>query len=91
LINRVDDYAQAVAEANRLPYGLAAYAFSRSARTMNDLARDIEAGMLSINHHGLALPETPFGGVKESGYGTEGGSEGIDAYLTPKFVSKRFI
>jgi len=91
LINRVDDYAQAVAEANRLPYGLAAYAFTRSARTMNDLARDIEAGMLSINHHGLALPETPFGGVKESGYGTEGGSEGIDAYLTPKFVSKRFI
>jgi succinate-semialdehyde dehydrogenase/glutarate-semialdehyde dehydrogenase len=91
LVNRVNDYAQAVAEANRLPYGLAAYAFTRSAKTMNDLARDMEAGMLSINHHGLALPETPFGGVKESGYGTEGGSEGIDAYMTPKLVSKRFV
>lgn len=90
LVDRFDDYAQAVAEANRLPYGLAAYAFTRSARSMNQLAQDIEAGMLSVNHHGLALPETPFGGVKDSGYGTEGGSEGIDAYLTPKFVSKRF-
>ena len=51
------------------------------------LAQDIEAGMLSINHVGLALPELPFGGIKDSGYGTEGGSEAIDAYLETHLVT----
>ncbi len=69
-----------VAEANRLPYGLAAYAYTRSAKTAARLGEAIESGMVSINHHGLALPETPFGGVKDSGYGSEGGSEAIEAY-----------
>jgi succinate-semialdehyde dehydrogenase/glutarate-semialdehyde dehydrogenase len=63
-----------VAEANRLPFGLASYAYTRSAKTANAIAAAVEAGMMSINHHGLALPEVPFGGVKDSGYGSEGGS-----------------
>ena len=47
--------------------------------------------MMSINHHGLALPETPFGGVKDSGYGSEGGMEGLEAYLATKFVTQAGI
>ena len=77
-----------VAEANRLPYGLAAYAYTRSAKTAQAIAAAVETGMISINHHGLALPEVPFGGVKDSGYGSEGGSEAIEAYLNTKFVSQ---
>jgi succinate-semialdehyde dehydrogenase/glutarate-semialdehyde dehydrogenase len=52
------------------------------------VGEDIESGMVSINHHGLGIPETPFGGVKESGYGSEGGSEAMEAYLVTKFVSE---
>ena len=78
----------AVAEANRLPYGLASYAYTRSAKTATAIAAAVEAGMVSINHHGLALPEVPFGGIKDSGYGSEGGSEAIEAYLNTKFVSQ---
>lgn len=80
----VDD---AIEEANRLPFGLASYAFTGSAQTAQQLGMRIEAGMTTINHNGLALPEVPFGGVKDSGHGTEGGSEAIEAYLTTKFVS----
>jgi succinate-semialdehyde dehydrogenase/glutarate-semialdehyde dehydrogenase len=81
-------FDEVVAEANRLPYGLAAYAYTRSAKTATAIAAAVEAGMISINHHGLALPEVPFGGVKDSGYGSEGGSEAIEAYLNTKFVSQ---
>ena len=81
-------FDEVVEEANRLPYGLAAYAYTRSARTANAIAAAVETGMISINHHGLALPEVPFGGVKDSGYGSEGGSEAIEAYLNTKFVSQ---
>ncbi|WP_447045710.1 NAD-dependent succinate-semialdehyde dehydrogenase [Vreelandella sp. H-I2] len=81
-------YEEAVVEANRLPYGLAAYAYTRSNATAMALGRDIESGMLTINHIGFGLPETPFGGVKDSGYGTEGGSEAIDAYLDTRFISQ---
>ncbi|MEP9350664.1 NAD-dependent succinate-semialdehyde dehydrogenase [Xanthobacter sp. KR7-225] len=78
----------AIAEANRLPYGLAAYAYTRSQRAAARLGAEIESGMVSLNHHGLGLPETPFGGVKDSGYGSEGGAEGIEPYLNVKFVSQ---
>jgi succinate-semialdehyde dehydrogenase/glutarate-semialdehyde dehydrogenase len=88
LISPFRGFEDAVAEANRLPYGLASYAYTRSARTANAIAGAVEAGMMSINHHGLALPETPFGGVRDSGYGSEGGSEAIEAYLNTKFVSQ---
>lgn len=82
------DLDEAITEANRLPFGLAAYAYTRSAKTANTLASSVETGMLTINHLGLALPEVPFGGIKDSGYGSEGGSEAIEAYLNPKFVSQ---
>jgi succinate-semialdehyde dehydrogenase/glutarate-semialdehyde dehydrogenase len=82
------DFEEAVAEANRLPYGLASYAYTRSAKTAAAIANRVEAGMMSINHHGLALPEVPFGGVKDSGYGSEGGLEAIEGYLNTKFVSQ---
>lgn len=80
-------FEDAVAEANRLPYGLASYAFTRSTRTAHAIAAAVEAGMMTINHIGLGLPEVPFGGVKDSGYGSEGGPEAIQSYLNTKFVS----
>ena len=58
-------FDEVVTEANRLPYGLASYAYTRSAKTANAIAAAVESGMISINHHGLALPEVPFGGVKD--------------------------
>lgn len=87
-ISRFSDADEAIGEANRLPVGLAAYAYTRSSRMSRRLAQEIKCGMLSINHHGLGLAETPFGGVKDSGYGSEGGSEGIEPYLQNKFVSE---
>jgi len=75
-------------EVNRLPYGLAAYAFTAAAETRAMLADRVEAGMLTINHLGLALPEVPFGGIGDSGYGSEGGTEGLDAYVNTKFVTQ---
>lgn len=85
VINTFKDLDDVVTEANRLPYGLAAYAFTGSQATAHALGQRVEAGMLTTNHVGLALPEVPFGGVKDSGYGTEGGSEAIEAYLVTKF------
>jgi succinate-semialdehyde dehydrogenase / glutarate-semialdehyde dehydrogenase len=82
------DFDDVVEEANRLPYGLAAYAFTKSAKTANAVAAAVETGMMTINHLGLALPEVPFGGVKDSGYGSEGGAEAIEPYLVTKFVSQ---
>jgi succinate-semialdehyde dehydrogenase/glutarate-semialdehyde dehydrogenase len=82
------DFDEVVEEANRLPYGLASYAFTRSAKTATAIAAKVESGMMTINHLGLALPEVPFGGMKDSGYGSEGGSEAIEAYLNTKFVSQ---
>lgn len=77
-----------VAEANRLPWGLAAYAYTSSLKTAGDIGAAFESGMVSINHHGLALPEIPFGGIKDSGYGSEGGSEAIEAYLNTKMITQ---
>ncbi len=84
---RFEHFEDAVTQANRLPYGLAAYAWTRSSRTAADIGDAIEAGMIGINFVGLTGPETPFGGVKESGHGSEGGSEGLDAYLLHKYVA----
>lgn len=88
VVNAFRTFDEVVAEANRLPFGLASYAYTRSAKTAAAIAAAVEAGMISINHHGLALPEVPFGGVKDSGYGSEGGSEAIESYLVAKFVSQ---
>jgi succinate-semialdehyde dehydrogenase/glutarate-semialdehyde dehydrogenase len=88
VISPFGSFDEAVSEANRLPYGLASYAYTRSAKTANAIAASVEAGMMAINHHGLALPEVPFGGVKDSGYGSEGGLEAIEGYLNTKFVTQ---
>ncbi|MGQ3215663.1 MAG: NAD-dependent succinate-semialdehyde dehydrogenase [Shinella sp.] len=83
----VSSIDEAIRRSNRLPFGLAAFGFTRSLATADRFSTELEAGMISINHFGLAAAETPFGGIKESGYGSEGGSETLDSYLTTKFVS----
>lgn len=81
---------EAIRIANALPFGLASYAFTRSASVANTLAERVESGLMSINHLGASQPEGPFGGVKDSGYGREGGVEGLDAFLVSKYVSHQF-
>lgn len=85
---RFSGFDEVVAEANRLPYGLAAYAYTRSARTAADIGDALQAGMIGINFSILTGPETPFGGIKESGHGSEGGHEGLEAYLVTKYVAQ---
>ena len=84
---RFKDTDDVLERANSLPFGLASYAFTKDAKTATKVADTLDHGMVSINHFGIALPETPFGGVKDSGYGHEGGIEGLNAYLQTKFVS----
>jgi succinate-semialdehyde dehydrogenase/glutarate-semialdehyde dehydrogenase len=84
---RIED---AIAGANRLPYGLAAYAFTRSLRTAEELAEEIECGMVAINTTKTSYAETPFGGVKQSGYGSEGGAEALAPYLVTKSISMAY-
>lgn len=88
LISPFQKFDDAAQEANRLPFGLASYAFTRSAKTATAIGAAIESGMVSINSFGLALPETPFGGIKDSGYGSEGGTEAMDAYFNTKFITQ---
>jgi succinate-semialdehyde dehydrogenase/glutarate-semialdehyde dehydrogenase len=76
-----------LARANKLPFGLASYAFTKNANTATKVADALDSGMVTINHFGIALPETPFGGVKDSGYGHEGGIEGLQVYMQAKFIS----
>lgn len=85
---RFESFDDVMTRANGLEFGLAAYVFTRSLKTSIDAANELESGMISINHFGLAAPETPFGGVKDSGHGSEGGTEGLEAYLSTKFVSE---
>lgn len=85
---RFKDFDEVVAQANRLPFGLSAYAFTRDTTTATRIGDELESGMVGVNHMVLTTPETPFGGVKESGYGSEGGSEGLDSYLVTKFVTQ---
>lgn len=83
-----DALADGLAEANRLPYALSAYAFTRDARTAIEVGDGLEAGMIGINQYRIIATELPFGGMKESGHGSEGGTEGIGHYLTNKFISQ---
>lgn len=87
LINPAPSLEAAIAEANRLPFGLAAYAFTESARTARILSEEVDTGTLAINHLAPASPETPFGGVKDSGYGREGGAETLDAFTVVKHIA----
>ena len=91
LVNPVKTLDEAIDKANSLPYGLAAYAFTRSARNADVLADGVEGGNLSINHFVASVAETPFGGVKDSGYGREGGTEGLQCYTVTKNVSHKMI
>ena len=86
-IRGFDTLEEAIAEANRLPYGLAAYAFTKSIRNAHLLSQQMEVGMLWINQPATPSPEMPFGGIKDSGYGSEGGPEAMEAYLITKSVS----
>jgi succinate-semialdehyde dehydrogenase/glutarate-semialdehyde dehydrogenase len=76
----------AIKEANRLPFGLAAYCFTEQGRRQNRLAEEVEAGMVAINSVRLTWPDAPFGGVKESGFGSEDGPEGVLSHMITKAV-----
>ncbi|GAA0469744.1 NAD-dependent succinate-semialdehyde dehydrogenase [Paractinoplanes deccanensis] len=90
-IVRFTDLADALAIANSLPYGLAAYGFTRSSKTAERLIAGFEAGILSLNHCGGSVHEAPSGGVKSSGFGREGGPEGLEGYLVTKRVSHLLV
>ena len=87
VINPVDSLDTAIEQANSVPYGLASYGFTNRADYVDRMIDKVEAGNLSINTLEASLPETPFGGVKSSGYGREGGSEGLHHYMVVKSVS----
>ena len=91
LVNPVKTLDEAIERANSLPFGLAAYAFTRSASNAERLAESVEVGNLSINHFVASVAETPFGGVKDSGYGREGGTEGLQCYTVVKNVSHKTL
>lgn len=82
------DLDAAIAKANSLPYGLNAYAFATSRAAVQKLGSELQSGIVSINRTNAVYPETPMGGVKSSGYGKELGAEGLDAYMTTKFISE---
>jgi succinate-semialdehyde dehydrogenase/glutarate-semialdehyde dehydrogenase len=87
-ISSFNDFDEVITRANRLEYGLAAYAFTTIGATANALGDTINAGMCGVNHFGIATPVTPFGGGNHSGYGSEGGEEGIQSYQRVKFISE---
>ncbi len=86
-IARFSDTDDVIRRANSLPFGLSSYVFTNSLQTATKVSNALEAGMVNINHFGSALPETPFGGIKDSGIGSEGGLETFDGYLVTKFVT----
>jgi succinate-semialdehyde dehydrogenase/glutarate-semialdehyde dehydrogenase len=87
LLNPFEDFDAVIREANRLPFGLAAFGFTNDSRRVNLLGERIEAGMVGLNSFQISMPESPFGGVKESGHGSEEGIEGLEACLVTKFIS----
>ena len=85
---RFESDEQAIEEANRLPWGLAAYVFTGSAQRGEKLKNEIESGLVGINSIAMGYPEQPFGGVKDSGFASEGGADALAFYLSSKFVSQ---
>ena len=79
---------EVIDRANRLEFGLASYAFTNDPKIVNALRSEIQAGLLAVNSTAVSTPETPFGGIKHSGYGSEGGVEGLDAFLVTRFISE---
>ncbi|MCC5986178.1 MAG: NAD-dependent succinate-semialdehyde dehydrogenase [Pararhodobacter sp.] len=88
MVQPYSELSDAIMRANATDFGLAAYAFTDSAAEAAAITAGVETGILSINHFGGASPEIPFGGVKDSGYGREGGAQCFDGYLTIKSVSQ---
>ena len=88
ILNPFRDFDAVMAEANRLPYGLAAFGFTNNAQRVNLLGERLEAGMIGLNSFQISVPESPFGGMKESGHGSEEGIEGLEACLVTKFISQ---
>ena len=88
LLSRVSSIDEAIAKANSVNFGLAAYAFTDSAKVAAKIIDELECGSLSINHYTSSFPEVPFGGIKDSGYGREGGTEGLDCYTYVKGVTQ---
>ena len=82
-------FDEVVEEANRLPYGLAAFAFTNSAKTAEKISASIESGIVSVNQPWMPVVEVPFGGIKDSGYGKELGTEGLEAYMQSKFITQK--
>lgn len=82
------DVDEVLARANSLPFGLSSYAFTSNTKHALAVQNGLQAGMVNINHFGQALAETPFGGIKDSGIGSEGGLETFDGYLNTKFVTQ---
>src|SRR5690606_23265147 len=91
IVNSFKSIDQAMEEANRLSYGLAAYIYTSSLAKASQTSREIESGMVSVNHYGLGLPEVPFGGIKDSGHGTEGGSGALAEYMYTKFITEKAV
>ncbi|WP_338616159.1 NAD-dependent succinate-semialdehyde dehydrogenase [Pigmentiphaga sp. CHJ604] len=87
-VTRFKTIEEVLKRANSLPFGLASYVFTNSLKTATAVSNGLEAGMVNINHFGVALAETPFGGVKDSGLGSEGGVETFDGYLVTKFITQ---
>jgi succinate-semialdehyde dehydrogenase / glutarate-semialdehyde dehydrogenase len=90
-IRGFDTMEEAIGEANRLSFGLASYAFTSSLKHQHALAQNIQAGMLWINQPAMAVAEMPFGGIKDSGFGSEGGPEALEAYVNTKSVSTAMV
>jgi len=90
-VRSFDQLDEAITEANRLPYGLAGYAFTRSLAHAHQLSEALEVGLLWINQSAPAWPELPFGGIKDSGHGSEGGPEALEAYLHTRMVSEGVV
>jgi succinate-semialdehyde dehydrogenase/glutarate-semialdehyde dehydrogenase len=86
-ITTFTDLADGIAKANATPYGLAGYVFTDRTQRALDVAEEMQVGMVGVNNLVIATAEAPFGGIKQSGYGREGGSEGIEAYLVTKYVN----
>ena len=81
-------FDEVVESANSLPFGLASYVFTSNGETASKIGQSLDTGLVGINHPMISTPETPFGGVRESGFGSEGGIEGLDAFLRTKFVTE---
>ena len=85
-LTRFSDYDDVMQRANSLPFGLAGYLFTNDLGTATRASEDMEVGMVGVNEMLLATAEAPFGGIKESGMGREGGSQGIHDYLEAKYI-----